>query len=98
MTEKKDGILDDIYKVIVERKKKPKEGSYVNYLLSGKYEKLFHKVEEEAKEVVDAAKRKTKNGVIWEATDLMFYLLVLMAANGVKPEDIYLEFARRRKG
>ena len=91
-------VLNEIYNVILDRKNKPVEGSYVCSLLDHRkgMDKILEKVGEEAVEVILAAKNKDHNEIIYESSDLIFHLLVMLAANDVKLEDLVLELEKRR--
>ena len=54
------GILYDVYNVIVDRVKNPKEGSYTNYLFEKGLDKMLKKVGEESAEVIIASKNRVK--------------------------------------
>ncbi|TAH74750.1 MAG: bifunctional phosphoribosyl-AMP cyclohydrolase/phosphoribosyl-ATP diphosphatase HisIE, partial [Anaerolineaceae bacterium] len=49
-------ILEDVYDVIMDRMKNPKEGSYTNYLFDKGIDKILKKCGEEAAEIIIAAK------------------------------------------
>ena len=91
-------ILNEIYDIIIDRKNNPVEGSYVCSLLDHRkgMDKILEKVGEEAVEVILAAKNKDHDEIIYESSDLLFHLLVMLAANGVKLEDITSEMEKRR--
>lgn len=88
-------ILDDVYAVIQTRRHTPVEGSYVCALLAKGKDTLLKKIGEEATEVVIAAKGGDRQQTTSELTDLWFHCLVLMAEEGIRPEDMYHEFENR---
>ncbi|WP_343029974.1 bifunctional phosphoribosyl-AMP cyclohydrolase/phosphoribosyl-ATP diphosphatase HisIE [Alkalibaculum sporogenes] len=90
-------ILDDLYKIIVQRKEEPQEGSYTNYLFNSGIDKILKKVGEENAETIIAAKNNSKEELIYETSDLFYHLLVLLVNQGVTLEDIYLELQKRHK-
>ncbi|MBQ6564519.1 MAG: bifunctional phosphoribosyl-AMP cyclohydrolase/phosphoribosyl-ATP diphosphatase HisIE [Clostridia bacterium] len=90
------GILQSVYDVISDRRVHPQEGSYTNYLFDKGVEKMCKKVGEEASETIIAAMKWNKEEVTYEVADLMYHLLVLMNQQGVTPDDVYEELARRR--
>lgn len=90
------GILQSVYDVISDRRVHPQEGSYTNYLFDKGVEKMCKKVGEEASETIIAAMKADKEEVTYEAADLLYHLLVLMNQQGVTPDDVYEELARRR--
>lgn len=75
-------------KIIQERKRNPKEGSYTNRLLSGGINGIAQKVGEEAVELVIEAKDSNRERLLDEAADLMYHFLVLLAAKEVKLDDV----------
>jgi len=91
-------ILNEIYDVILDRKNKPVEGSYVCSLLGHRkgMDKILEKVGEEAVEVILSVKNKDRGEIIYESSDLIFHLLVMLVANDVKLEDIAVELEKRR--
>ncbi|MEI7961698.1 MAG: phosphoribosyl-ATP diphosphatase [archaeon] len=80
-----------LYEKIVQRKKSAKTGAYTKTLFENKT-LLSRKLLEEAAEVVLS---KNKKELIWEAADLMYFLFVTMAKNGVTLADVENENARR---
>ena len=89
-------VVQQVYDVICDRKEHPREGSYTNYLLDKVVEKICKKVGEEASETIIAAMKRSKPEVCYEAADLVYHLLVLLFEQGVTPDDLWAELARRR--
>ena len=89
-------ILEQVYRVIEDRKAHPQEGSYTNYLFEKGIEKICKKVGEEASETIIAAMKNSKEEVTYEVADLLYHLLVLCYDRGVTPADLWDELARRR--
>ena len=89
-------IVQQVYDVIADRKVHPREGSYTNYLLEKGVEKICKKVGEEASETIIAAMKGNQEEVTYEAADLMYHLLVLLFQQGVTPQQVWEELARRR--
>lgn len=88
-------ILEELFKVIEDRKKNPRPDSYTcKLLITGK---AGEKVMEEAQELVEAANKKGRREVINEAADLFYHLLVLLAEKGVKLDEVMDELRMRRK-
>lgn len=87
--------VDALYDMICRRKENPKEGSYTNYLFDKGIEKILKKVGEESTEVVIAAARDKRDEVVYEVSDLMYHLMVMMVQTGVRPEEIVKELAGR---
>lgn len=92
----KSKILKEVYDVIVDRKVNPKEGSYTNYLFEKGIDKMLKKVGEEAAEVIIASKNTDNGEVIYEISDLIYHLSVLMVERGINFDDIFDELGKRR--
>ncbi len=88
-------VFEDVYNVILDRKAHPKEGSYTNYLFDKGLDKILKKVGEESTEIVIAAKNSNNEEVIYEISDYLYHLMVLMAEKDVTWEDIVRELAQR---
>ena len=88
-------VLGSVYEVIKDRKENPREGSYTNYLFDKGIDKILKKVGEEATEMVIAAKNPNDNEVIYEMSDFLYHMMVLMAVKNVSWEDITDELSRR---
>lgn len=93
----KDEVLEELYSLIKERKNNPKEGSYTNYLFEKGLDKILKKVGEETSEVIIGAKNKNKEELVYEISDLIYHLLVLMVNEEVTIEDIKNELEKRKK-
>ena len=88
-------VFEDVYNVILDRKKNPKEGSYTNYLFDKGLDKILKKVGEEATEIVIAAKNPDPQEVKYEISDFLYHVMVLMAEKGVSWKEITKELSRR---
>ena len=95
-TEDYKNTLGDLYKVILDRKNNPKEGSYTNYLFDEGIDKILKKVGEESAEVIIGAKNNREE-LIYESSDLIYHLIVLLVNEGVSLGDIYEELTKRMK-
>lgn len=80
-----------LYNVIADRFANPKPGSYTATLDA---KRVREKVEEEAEELCEA---DTKEDVIWEAADLLYFVNVLLYKEGVTWQDVYNELDKRHK-
>lgn len=89
--------IDELYKIIEDRKRERPENSYVASLLQKGRDRVVQKVGEEATEVVIAVKNRRKKEIIEETADLWFHSLIMLASLDIKPEDIYDELERRKK-
>jgi phosphoribosyl-ATP pyrophosphohydrolase len=91
-------ILDDIYKVILERRDFPRRDSYVSTLREKGRDEILKKIGEESIEVIIASKTGNREHLIGELADLWFHCLVLMAEEGISHEDIFRELEKRAGG
>lgn len=89
-------IIDELYDLVQERKEKPKDGSYTNYLLEKGEDKICKKIGEESTEVVIAVKNNSRDEFVYETADLIYHLVVMMGKMNVEPEAIYEELKKRR--
>ena len=88
-------ILYDVYNIIVDRVKNPKEGSYTNYLFEKGIDKMLKKVGEESAEVIIASKNYVKSEVQYETADLLYHLSVVLVEEGLTWDDIFQELSSR---
>ena len=89
--------LSELYEVVLNRKANRVEGSYTSYLFDKGLDKILKKVGEESAEVIIAAKNDDKSELIYEISDLLYHLTVLMVEKGVDYKDIDEELEKRRK-
>ena len=87
--------LDALMKVIEGRKIEKKEGSYTTYLFEKGIDKILKKVGEECTEVIIAGKANDKAETIYEISDLVYHVMVLMIEMGISLDDINKELASR---
>lgn len=92
-----NNTFNELYKLILDRKDNPVEGSYTSYLYSKGLDKILKKVGEESTEVVIAAKDKNKEELVNEICDLTYHLFVLMANEGIELNEVVEELEERRK-
>jgi phosphoribosyl-ATP pyrophosphohydrolase/phosphoribosyl-AMP cyclohydrolase len=71
--------------------------SYVARLLREGVDRVARKVGEEATEVVIAAKNADRDEIAREVADLWFHTFVLLAQQGMTPDDVWEELRRRRR-
>lgn len=90
-------MLFDLYDLVLNRKSNPIEGSYTNYLFREGVDKICKKIGEEAAETIIAAKNNSREELIYEASDLLYHLTVLLAEQQVTYEDLMGELANRHK-
>ncbi|MHB1127575.1 MAG: bifunctional phosphoribosyl-AMP cyclohydrolase/phosphoribosyl-ATP diphosphatase HisIE [Bacillota bacterium] len=89
-------VMEEVYGVILDRKRTLPEGSYTTYLFQKGQDKILKKVGEEAAEVIIASKNNDVREIRYEAGDLLYHLMVLLANHGITLEDIAGELAKRR--
>ena len=89
-----DYIRND-YETILERKEAQLEGSYTCYLFEKGLDKILKKVGEESTEMVIAAKNGVKDETVGEICDLIYHTLVMMANEGITPDDVDEELRKR---
>ncbi|MCI8554558.1 MAG: phosphoribosyl-ATP diphosphatase [Clostridiales bacterium] len=80
--------LHEVYETILDRRDHPAENSYTRYLFDQGIDKILKKVGEECTETVIAAKNGSREETIGELGDLTYHLLVLMALQGITPDDV----------
>ena len=88
-------VLDRIYTVIESRRGADPDTSNTARLFAKGTEKIAQKLGEEATETVVAALSESDQRLVSEAADLLYHLLVLLAAREVRPEAVYAELAAR---
>jgi phosphoribosyl-ATP pyrophosphohydrolase/phosphoribosyl-AMP cyclohydrolase len=87
--------IGELAATIGTRKRDPGAGSYTAKLLAGGVDRIGKKIGEEATEVVIAAKNDDRNELIWETADLLYHLLVLLAAREIDLDEVGSELTRR---
>ncbi|HEY0603280.1 MAG TPA: bifunctional phosphoribosyl-AMP cyclohydrolase/phosphoribosyl-ATP diphosphatase HisIE [Herpetosiphonaceae bacterium] len=94
-TQPASAVLSQLADLIERRKQEQPEGSYTVKLLKGGPERIGKKVGEEATEVVIGAMKGDPDELAYETADLLYHTFVLLAHQGVKPEQIWAELERR---
>lgn len=90
--------LDRLMTTLQERAKSRPPGSYTTKLMDGGPAKIGAKIREEAEELIEAADEPDESGrahFIYEAGDLLYHTLVLLAWRGVSLDEVAAELARR---
>lgn len=93
--EKSDFTMDALMELIRGRKTNPQEGSYTTYLFQKGLDKILKKIGEESTEVIIAAKDNDPKETIYEISDLVYHVMVMMIQQGISLEDIRRELASR---
>lgn len=88
--------LDVLWATIEDRKRRPRPNSYTARLLEAGQTAIAKKVGEEAIEVIVATQEGDER-VVSEAADLVYHLMVLLAARGLRWTDVEAELRRRFK-
>ena len=88
-------VLQQLAEILEQRKLESAEKSYVASLYAKGINTILKKIGEEATETIIAAKDGDKQQIIYETADLWFHCMVLLADQGLGPEDILNELQRR---
>lgn len=83
---------------IERRRQEMPEGSYTTSLFQKGVNRMAQKVGEEAVETVIEATNGTEDRLIYEASDLVYHLIVLLTSKGLRLEDLARELKKRHKG
>lgn len=92
----KDEFLEHLLSIIKSKKNDNPKVSYTAMLQQEDIIETLKKIEEEAFEVIDAAKLKNKSNIVHEVADLWFHCLVLLAKKNLTVEDITNELKNRQ--
>lgn len=82
---------------IDRRHKEMPEGSYTTSLFNSGINRMAQKVGEEAVETVIEATNGTDDRLIYEASDMIYHLIVLLTSKGYRIEDLANELVKRHK-
>jgi phosphoribosyl-ATP pyrophosphohydrolase len=88
-------VLQQLADVLEQRKQQSAEKSYVASLYAKGLDTILKKIGEEATETVIAAKGGDKQQIVYETADLWFHCMVLLAQQGLGPDDVLNELQRR---
>ena len=91
------GFLAQLQSLIAERKSELPEGSYTTSLFEKGIDRIAQKVGEEAIETVIAAKNSDDSELIYEASDLIYHLLVLLTQRSLSIDDLTAELKKRHQ-
>ena len=86
--------LEQLIKIIRERKNSSPDKSYTNKLLNDKNLSVS-KVKEEIDELIESVEKNSNK--IHEATDVIYHLMVYLETNNIKIEDVMTELKKRQK-
>ena len=88
-------VLQRLAEVLESRKQADPADSYVAGLYAKGLDTILKKIGEEATETIMAAKDGVADKIIYETADLWFHTLVLLAQQGLRPEQVLAELERR---
>ncbi len=88
--------LERLYAVIESRRDADPRDSHTAKLLKKGPDKIAKKLGEEAVEAVIEGVRGDHDGLVSESADLLYHLLVLWVARGVRPAEVWAALDRRR--
>ncbi|NOS88136.1 MAG: phosphoribosyl-ATP diphosphatase [Methylococcaceae bacterium] len=90
-----NNTLTQLAEILEQRKHQSADTSYVASLYAKGLDTILKKLGEEATETVIAAKNGEAQQIIYEMADLWFHCLVLLANQGLGPDDVLQELQRR---
>ena len=91
-------FLKYLQNFIERRRQEMPEGSYTTTLFQKGVNRMAQKVGEEAVETVIEATNGTEDRLIYEASDLIYHLIVLLTSKGLRIDDLAGELKKRHKG
>ena len=86
-----------LQRIIKQYRQNPEDGAYTSFLFARGVDRISKKVGEEAVELVIAAKNAEKIGVVNEAADLLYHVMVLLNAKEVKISEVCNELCKRNR-
>lgn len=86
---------EDLYRMLEDRKKNPREGSYTTYLFEKGKDKILKKIGEESTEVIIGAAKNDRSETLYEIADLAYHVMVLMVEEGIPMKELARELAGR---
>lgn len=86
-----------LQRIIADYRANPEEGAYTSFLFVRGVDRIGKKVGEEAVELVIASKNEEKAGVINEAADLLYHMMVLLNVKDVKISEVCAELCKRNR-
>ena len=90
-----EGLLQQIYAVVQDRKRRAPQESYVASLMARGQDHVLKKVIEEAAEVLMASKDGRREAIVYEMADLWFHAIVALGWHDISPQEILQELQRR---
>ncbi len=89
--------IRELFETIQNRKANPRSDSYTNQLFNEGEDEIVKKIGEEAIEVILATKSQGDKRLVQETADLVYHILVLLAARDLTWDDVLLELSLRRR-
>lgn len=90
-----NSTINQLFATIQSRKAEMPEGSYTAFLFEKGENEVLKKIGEEAIEIIIAAKGEGDDRVLYESADLIYHLLVFLAARGLTWEQVEAELVKR---
>ncbi len=90
-----DKVLEALYNTVLNRKENKQEGSYTCYLFEKGLDKILKKVGEECSETIIAAKNNDNSETVYEISDLIYHLMVMMVEQGISLDEVLTELDKR---
>ena len=90
-------LLHRLSETLASRRHADPETSYTAKLFANGPDSILKKIGEESAELIMAAKDGKRLNIVWESTDLIYHIMVLLAFYGMGIEDVSQEM-RRREG
>lgn len=91
----KKSMIARLEQIIAARNEQRPDGSYTTYLFESGQDKILKKLGEEAAETIIASKNRDRDELVYEAADLVYHLLVLLAEHEITWAEIESELERR---
>jgi phosphoribosyl-ATP pyrophosphohydrolase/phosphoribosyl-AMP cyclohydrolase len=96
-TNEPDDFISILERLIADRKLNPKEGSYTTLLFQSGIQKIAQKVGEEAVETILEAQSDNKENLVYETSDLIYHLLVLLHEKGSSWQEVLDQLKKKHK-
>lgn len=90
-------VLHRLSETLLSRRNADPESSYTAQLFSKGPDSILKKIGEECAELIMAAKDGKRLNIVWESTDVIYHVMVLLAFHGLTIDDVLQEM-RRREG
>ncbi|MBT8115687.1 MAG: phosphoribosyl-ATP diphosphatase [Arenicella sp.] len=90
-----NNVLARLHQTLLDRLEADADSSYVAALYARGLDEILKKIGEEATETVIAAKQGDADRIIYETADLWFHSMVLLAHQGLDPQQVIDELERR---